>query len=112
ATRVGDVRLTVGRCKPFKHATRFVHRIGRRVSRTLQRAQGKKYRHSGWRRCHVFVIVEQHRCAGPPSKRDWLRASVGVQSKLGGGTLTLMLNSSTQGTAPIHWLNVSYQVAF
>jgi len=46
------------------------------------------------------------------TKRDWLRASVGVQSKLGGGTFTLMLNSSTQGAAPIHWVNASYQVAF
>ncbi len=52
---------------------------------------------------------------GEQVKRDWLRAGVGFETKLGGGTggtLSAMLNATTQGAAPSYWLNLSYQVAF
>ena len=49
---------------------------------------------------------------GEQVKRDWLRAGVGFDTKLAGGTLSAMLNATTQGAAPSYWLNVSYQAAF
>lgn len=45
-------------------------------------------------------------------KRDWLRAGVGVEAKLGNGVASIILNATTQGAVPSYWLNMSYQVAF
>jgi probable HAF family extracellular repeat protein len=44
--------------------------------------------------------------------RDWLRGGIGFATKLGGGTLSAMLNAATSGPAPSYWLNASFQVAF
>lgn len=49
---------------------------------------------------------------GQKIKRDWIRAGVGFDTKLGAGVASAFLNATTQGAAPNHWLNVSYQVAF
>lgn len=49
---------------------------------------------------------------GTRQKRDWLRAGVGVDAKVGSGLVSAMLNVTTQGAAPSYWLNLSYQVVF
>ena len=49
---------------------------------------------------------------GVANKQDWLRAGAGVESKLAGGTGTLMLNATTQGEAPNVWLAANWQTAF
>jgi hypothetical protein len=45
-------------------------------------------------------------------RRDWLRLAAGVESRLGPGVASAMLNVTSQGAVPSYWLNVSYQVAF
>lgn len=49
---------------------------------------------------------------GRKDKRDWLRAGAGVEGKLRGGTASVMLNVTTQGAAPAHWLAASYRAEF
>jgi hypothetical protein len=49
---------------------------------------------------------------GAQTKRDWARAGLGFDAKLGPGTASAMLNGTTEGSDPSYWLNVSYQVAF
>jgi len=49
---------------------------------------------------------------GQRYKRDWWRAAVGVEGALAQGTLSLMLNGSTQGESTEYWVAASYRVAF
>ncbi|MBN9422678.1 MAG: hypothetical protein BGO63_02550 [Candidatus Accumulibacter sp. 66-26] len=49
---------------------------------------------------------------GQHYKRDWLRAAVGVEGRIGGGMGSLMLNGSTQGNATEYWLAASYRMDF
>jgi len=49
---------------------------------------------------------------GQHIKRDWLRASIGFDTMLGGGTLSAMLNTTTAGAVPSYWMNFSFQVAY
>ena len=49
---------------------------------------------------------------GEQVKRDWVRAGVGFDTKLGGGKFSTMLNATTQGAAPSYWLNVDWQKTF
>lgn len=50
--------------------------------------------------------------AGADSKQNWLRAGVGVEGHIADGTASLMLNTSTQGDTPSHWLAVRWQQSF
>jgi probable HAF family extracellular repeat protein len=52
------------------------------------------------------------RFAGAQSKRDWLRAGVGFEAKLGSGVLSASVNATTEGAVPSRWLNVAYRLAF
>jgi hypothetical protein len=45
-------------------------------------------------------------------EQDWLRAGVGLESPLGGGKASLMLNATTEGEEPDLWLAARYQMAF
>lgn len=45
-------------------------------------------------------------------KATELRAGVGVEGKLAGGGASLMLNATTRGSAPSHWLAANWQRAF
>jgi len=49
---------------------------------------------------------------GTQYKRDWLRGGVGIDSKVGGGTASVMLNATTLGQDPSYWLSASYRLAF
>ena len=49
---------------------------------------------------------------GQKNKQDWLRAGVGVESTLGGGKASLMLNATTKGETTNAWLAASWQMAF
>ncbi len=49
---------------------------------------------------------------GEQHRRDWLRAGVGLEMKLGNGLASVTLNGTTQGGAPSYWLNASYQLTF
>jgi probable HAF family extracellular repeat protein len=49
---------------------------------------------------------------GEEIKQDWLRVGVGADTKLGKGTLSAMLNATSEGAAPSSWLNISYQLSF
>jgi probable HAF family extracellular repeat protein len=59
-----------------------------------------------------FVGLFGFRLPGEQHKRDWLRAGVGFETKAGVGTISAMLNATTQGSVPSYWLNVAYMVAF
>lgn len=50
--------------------------------------------------------------AGADYDQDWVRGGVGIESLLGAGKASLMLNASTEGEAPTHWLSARYQLAF
>ena len=49
---------------------------------------------------------------GQNYKRDWLRAAVGIEGKIGRGTGSLVLNGSTQNNATKYWLAASYRIDF
>jgi len=50
--------------------------------------------------------------AGQETRRNWLRLGAGVESKIGGGIASLMLNATTQGDAPSYWLAANYRWEF
>jgi probable HAF family extracellular repeat protein len=50
---------------------------------------------------------------GQAQRKSWLRTGVGVEGKLGqAGTVSLMLNATTQGSAPAYWLAAGYRMSF
>ena len=50
---------------------------------------------------------------GQEQRRTWLRTGVGLEGKLGqAGTVSLMLNATTQGSAPAYWLAAGYRMSF
>jgi len=49
---------------------------------------------------------------GVKNERTWLRAGVGVEGKLAGGTASLLLNATTKGEASNYWLAASWQKTF
>ncbi|HUH60972.1 MAG TPA: autotransporter domain-containing protein [Candidimonas sp.] len=49
---------------------------------------------------------------GQRDKRNWLRAGLGLESKLLDGVGAVMLNASTQGGASSYWINASYRWVF
>jgi len=50
--------------------------------------------------------------AGQETRQNWLRLGAGVESKIGGGIASLMLNATTQGDAPSYWLAANYRWEF
>lgn len=49
---------------------------------------------------------------GHPVKRDWLRAGIGFDTRLGTGTVSAFLNTTTEGAAASQWVNLAYRVSF
>lgn len=49
---------------------------------------------------------------GQRDKRNWLRAGLGLESKLLGGVGAVMLNATTQGGESSYWINASYRWVF
>lgn len=49
---------------------------------------------------------------GQSYKTDWLRAGAGVESKLGGGVASVMVNGTTRGEASNVWLAASWRMPF
>ena len=50
---------------------------------------------------------------GQEQRRTWLRTGVGLEGKLGqAGTVSLMLNATTQGSTPAYWLAAGYRMSF
>jgi probable HAF family extracellular repeat protein len=49
---------------------------------------------------------------GQRDKRNWLRAGLGLESKLLGGVGAVMLNATTQGGESSYWVNASYRWVF
>ncbi len=52
---------------------------------------------------------DQH---GEKLRRNWLRAGIGAEGKLGGGRASLMLNATTHGEGSSCWLSASWQKDF
>ena len=49
---------------------------------------------------------------GQTYKRNWMRAAVGLEGKMGQGTGSLMVNGSTQSDSAKYWLAASYKMDF
>jgi len=49
---------------------------------------------------------------GSDYDQNWFRAGLGVESVIGGGRASLMVNGATEGETPRVWLAARYQVAF
>lgn len=49
---------------------------------------------------------------GADNMQNWLRAGVGIEGHIADGTASLMLNTTTQGDTPSHWLEVRWQQTF
>lgn len=49
---------------------------------------------------------------GHDLKRNWLRAGLGLEAKVGGGIANVMLNASTEGEMSTYWLAASYRWVF
>lgn len=50
--------------------------------------------------------------AGQDIKQDWLRLGLGMQSRIGDGIASMMLNATTQGEAPSYWISANYRWEF
>ncbi|MCO6177605.1 autotransporter domain-containing protein, partial [Ciceribacter sp. RN22] len=46
---------------------------------------------------------------GADNMQNWVRAGVGIEGRIADGTASLMLNTTTQGDTPSHWLEVRWQ---
>lgn len=49
---------------------------------------------------------------GQSYKRNWLRAAIGIEGKVGAGIATMTLNRTTQSNAADYWISASYRVHF
>jgi probable HAF family extracellular repeat protein len=50
---------------------------------------------------------------GQAQRKSWLRTGVGLEGKVGqAGTVSLMLNATTQGSTPAYWLAAGYRMSF
>jgi probable HAF family extracellular repeat protein len=50
---------------------------------------------------------------GQAQRKSWLRTGVGLEGKVGqAGIVSLMLNATTQGSAPAYWLAAGYRMSF
>lgn len=50
--------------------------------------------------------------AGSANRRDWLRAGIGLEDKLGDGTGPLVVKVATRGEMPNVWPAANRQMAF
>lgn len=100
--KVSELRLGLAAEAPLAGATRLVglaeaaHRFERNAARTSGQVLG------------LFAFD----LAGPANKRDWLRAGVGIEGKIGEGRGSVMLNATTQGEALNYWLAAGWQKTF
>ncbi|MBS1170677.1 MAG: autotransporter, partial [Burkholderiaceae bacterium] len=49
---------------------------------------------------------------GQTYKRNWLRAAIGFEGKVGAGTASMMLNGSTQSDGTKYWVAANYRYDF
>jgi len=97
-----ELRLGVNASRPITGDARLVG--------TLEAAH--RFENSGVRTTGNLVGLFAFDLPGTANRRDWLRAAIGVEGKLGEGTASLMLNATTKGEAPSYWLAASWQMAF
>lgn len=95
-------------------------RVGANTSRPLWGAArllggleaAHRFERSGARTSGQIIGLFGFDLAGSAYDRDWVRANVGIEGKLGGGTGSLMLNVTTKGETPDTWLAAAWQTAF
>lgn len=71
-----------------------------------------RFEPSGARTTGNLIGLFSFDLAAPAYQRNWLRAGVGIEGKLGEGIASLMLNATTQGEAPNFWIAASLRMAF
>ena len=97
-----DLRLGANASRPLAGDARLLG--------TLEAAH--RFEKAGARTTGSLVGLFAFDLPGAANQRDWLRAGIGVEGKLGGGTGSLMLNATTRGEAPSYWLAASWQITF
>ncbi len=89
-----------------------VHRVGDQLN-VLGRLEGvHQFNNTGAAASGDVAGLYGFSLPGQTYKRDWLRAAIGFEGKMGAGTGTLMLNASTQSDATTYWVAASYRMAF
>ncbi|OHE00866.1 MAG: hypothetical protein A3K14_04570 [Sulfurimonas sp. RIFCSPLOWO2_12_FULL_36_74] len=59
-----------------------------------------------------LIGLQSFQINGEKYKRDWMRATLGIESTFDIGRFTLTLNASTKGADPQFWSGFNYTVAF
>ncbi len=81
-----------------------------RLLGTLEAAH--RFEKTGMRTSGEIIGLFGFDLPGQNNERDWLRAGVGIEGKLGEGVASLMLNATTKGSMPNAWLAASWQMTF
>lgn len=71
-----------------------------------------RFEKSGGRTSGEVIGLFAFDLPGQVSRRDWLRAGLGVEGSFGGGVGSLMLNATTKGETPSIWLAANWQKSF
>lgn len=99
---VTELRLGVHGSKPLSGALSLLGQMEgvHRFDDASSRVSGQVIGQAG------YVVL------GQAYKQNWLRLGLGVESRFGDGSATLMLNLTTEGEAPDAWLAAGYRRAF
>ncbi len=100
--RATELRLGTNAAVPLVNELRLIS--------TLEAVH--RFEKSGARTSGQMVGLFAFDLPGAANKQDWLRAGVGVEGKLAGGSASLMVNATTQGESSNVWLAASWQKAF
>ncbi len=98
-----ELRLGINASQPI--AAGNAHLLG-----TLEAAH--RFEQTGMRTSGQIIGLFGFDLPGQNNERDWLRAGVGIEGKLGEGVASLMLNATTKGSMPNAWLAASWQMTF
>jgi probable HAF family extracellular repeat protein len=98
---ITELRLGLNASKPVSR----IRLLG--TLEAVHRFDGESTRNTG-----QILGLFSYDVRGRQYERNWLRAGIGFDAKLGAGTGLVMLNATTKGEAPSHWLAASYRVAF
>jgi hypothetical protein len=71
-----------------------------------------RFERSGARTSGEVIGLFGFNLPGQDNKQDWLRAGIGIEGKLADGKASLMLNATSQGSAPNVWVAAGWQRAF
>lgn len=97
-----EARVGVDAVYALSEGTRLLGRL-----EAVHRLEGHSNRASG-----TILGLGNFEFAGMNYQRDWWRAGIGVESKVGPGVASVMINGTTENNGAAYWAFASYRVNF